>query len=159
MRALVALLVTLPLLGLEPAPDFRGTWTVQDVHYAPWILKFRVEEGQLSGTVQQSPHDKILDHYTSLSKPTQIYMGRIDGGTISFRVDSPGASEQRTATFTGKIDGDKIYFTRSIKVFREGDPGENGIYGWNGARSFIAYKGEPMTDKRKKANKPRKDVE
>jgi hypothetical protein len=128
---------------------------VKDVHYAPWTLKLRVEDGKLKGTVQQSSHDKILDHYRTLSKPTPIYMGSIDDGTISFRVDSPDGAEQRTSTFGGKIEGDRIYFTRSVKVFREGDPGENGIFGWNGARNFIAYKGVPKPEKPKKPKKTR----
>src|SRR5271169_2620561 len=55
MRSLVALFVTLPLLGLEPAPDVTGTWTVQDLHYAPWILNFRGENGEVKGTVQLLP--------------------------------------------------------------------------------------------------------
>ena len=67
------------------------------------------------------------------------------GDTIFFRVDSPGKHEQRTATFTGRIDGDKIYFTRSARVFREGDPGLNGIYGINGARQFTATRVVPKS--------------
>jgi hypothetical protein len=75
---------------------------------------------------------------TNLSKPTEIYMRTISGHMITFKVDSPDKREQRTVTFMGKIDGDKIYFQRSPKVFREGDPGLNGIYGIDGARQFTA---------------------
>jgi hypothetical protein len=75
---------------------------------------------------------------TSLTKPVEIYDGTIIGDTISFKCDSPDRHEQRTVTFTGKVDGDKIVFTRSVKVFQGGHPGLTGIYGAKGAKQFTA---------------------
>ncbi len=140
----LALVSVFPVGAISPV-EITGTWKATDVHFAPWIFKLQAEGGKLTGTVQQADYDPPTRVGTTLSKPTEIYMGTIEGDTIFFKVDSPGAREQRTVTFTGKIDGDKIYFLRSAKIFREGDPGLNGIYGVNGAKQFTAVRVKPKS--------------
>jgi hypothetical protein len=144
MRLVSALALLVPLFAISPV-EISGTWKAVDVHFSPWIFKLHAEGAKLTGTVQQANYDPPTGISTTLSKPTEIYMGTIEGDTIFFKVDSPGQREQRTVTFTGKIDGDKIYFLRSPKVFREGDPGLNGIYGINGARQFTAVRVVPKS--------------
>ena len=88
--------------------------------------------------MRQKGFDPPTNVGTTLTQAVEIYDGTISGDTISFKCDSPDGHEQRTITFTGKVDGNKILFTRSVKVFRGGDPGLNGIYGAKGATQFTA---------------------
>jgi hypothetical protein len=144
MKLVCALTLLFPAFAIAPL-EISGTWKAVDVHFSPWIFKFHAEGGKLTGTVQQASFDPPTGVSTTLSKPTEIYMGTITGDTIFFKVDSPGKHEQRTVTFTGSVEGDKIFFQRTPKVFREGDPGLNGIYGINGARQFTAVRVAPKS--------------
>jgi hypothetical protein len=114
-----------------------GTWKVKDVGFAPWTIKLQADGTKLTGTVQQSPINRASGMMTDLTQPIEIFDGSIDGDTISFKCSSPDNGD-RTVTFAGKIHGDEITFTRTVKIREGGDPGSDGIYGASGASHFTA---------------------
>jgi hypothetical protein len=66
----------------------------------------------------------------------QVFDGRIDGNTMTFKVKSPDGD--RTITFTGTVTGNEIDFTRDVEVVAGGKPGGQGLFGAGGARRFSA---------------------
>ena len=121
-----------------PSVDVSGEWQAVGVHFAPWTFVFRATGAKLTGTVRQADYDPLSQIGTNLSNAVKIYDGVISGNRIYFKCDSPDRPEQRTVTFAGNIDGDKIVFIRSVKVFRGGSAGLDGIYGEQGAGIFTA---------------------
>lgn len=70
----------------------------------------------------------------------EIYDGRVEGNTISFKSRTPDAF--RTISFIGKMNGNEIAFTRSVP-FRNGGnadntPGGSSVFGSGGAMKFSA---------------------
>jgi hypothetical protein len=64
--------------------------------------------------------------------------GKVDGDAVSFRVQFPDGG--RTVTFTGKVDGDEIVFSREVVVPPGANPGGNGILGDGGPATFTVYR-------------------
>jgi hypothetical protein len=62
--------------------------------------------------------------------------GRIEGSTLSFKVNSTDGT--RTITFTGKLQGEHLSFTRTVEVLPGGDPGVPGLLGGSRLRAFTA---------------------
>lgn len=127
------------LLALSAAlaqSSLTGTWTAQDVAFAPWTFTFQAEGSHLTGSVSQGQSSGSIT--TTLTAATPIYDGAIDGNKISFKVDSPDGG--RTIAFSGVVSGDKIAFTREVRVKPGGYPGMNGIYGAQGATQFAAMR-------------------
>src|ERR1700761_6000246 len=118
------------LIAIAAAQDpISGSWTAQDVSFAPWTFTFRANGSQLTGSVSQGGSSGST--VTSLTGATPIYDGTIEGSKISFRCDSPDGG--RTITFAGAITGDTIAFTREVKLQPGASPGMDGIYGASGA--------------------------
>src|SRR5690242_15532970 len=125
--AFVALAFFVTILFIAYAQDgLKGTWTADDVAFPPWTFNLQSEGSKLSGTVSQGTSNAATGVATSLTAPTPIQDGAIEGNRLSFKVLAPGGS--RTITFAGVIDGDTINFTREVVVQPGGDPGQNGIY-------------------------------
>jgi hypothetical protein len=58
---------------------------------------------------------------------------------LSFRLKSPDGT--RTITFTGRLQGDELNFTRDVAVVpggNPGNPGGPGLFGGIGLRAFTA---------------------
>jgi hypothetical protein len=82
----------------------------------------------------------ILFAAPAQSGSLQIYDGRVDTNTMTFRVKSPTGG--RTITFTGTMKGNEIVFTREVDVPPDGLPGGAGIFGAFGARTFTATRAQ-----------------
>ena len=66
--------------------------------------------------------------------PADIFNGRLNGGTLTFKARSPDGD--RTVTFEGELSGDAIVFTRQVEVRPGGSPGGNGLFGVLGPSRF-----------------------
>ena len=93
------------------APTFAqtgitGTWRAEGVGARRWTVSVRADGTQLTGKVSAC---------TSL--PVEIYEGRINGNTLTFKCKSPDGD--RVVTLTGTVNGDEIVF-RWGKQIREG---------------------------------------
>lgn len=109
----------------EAQTVFAGRWEAEFPH-APemYTVDLQTDGTNLTGTIA-TPTQKV-----------QIYEGMIDGDTMTFKIKSPDG--QRMITFTGKVAGDEITFTRDVEVRAGGNPGGPGIFGALGARTFAA---------------------
>ena len=65
-----------------------------------------------------------------------VIEGTADLYTLTFSVKSPDG--ERTVTFTGTLDGDRISFTRGILAPPGNNPGGAALWGSAGARTFVA---------------------
>ena len=109
-RWLVAAAVLL-LSGLARptlAADISGQWTatfntqVGEQHYT---FTFKVEGEKLTGTAKS-------DNGTS-----EIQNGTVKGDDVSFVENLNYQGQQLTITYTGKVSGDEIHFTRDVAGF------------------------------------------
>jgi hypothetical protein len=108
---------------------------------APFVVSSAVESGQRLGAERQG---KIaVDGWflrgvygSSPAVPLVISDGTVSGDTVSFTVVAARGS--RIVSFTGRVDGDRMAFTRGVQVRSGADPGADGVYGASGATSFVA---------------------
>jgi hypothetical protein len=123
--------------GVPPTPaDGRVRYVATEgVGFAPWTLDLKITEAAVSGAIFQHRTD-ANGASTNQIGPFDIFDGKVQGKTITFKARSPGG--ERLATFTGEISGDQIRFTRNVEVKPGGDPGLNGILGGQGAAEFVA---------------------
>jgi ribonuclease BN (tRNA processing enzyme) len=135
--ALTALAFFIAILVLAQAQSgIKGTWTAEEVAFAPWTFSLQSDGAKLSGTVSQGGSNPATGMVTTLTNPVEIQDGTVDGNKISFKVAAPGGA--RTITFNGVVDGDSITFTRAVVIQPGGDSGQNGIFGASGATNFTA---------------------
>ena len=121
-----------------PLSAITGVWKADGVAYAPWTLTLQLEGSKVTGTVSQGRYNnRNRQRATTLVDPVDIYDGAIRGNIVSFKCVSPGRPD-RIISFSGKMNGDEIRFTRSVRVRPGGDPGEDGIFGASGAQHFLA---------------------
>jgi hypothetical protein len=125
MRTVLSFVVMLfvavvPAIAQAPAANMAGTWEVEDT---PFSIILAVKDGAVTGQVVQGAN-KIA-----------ITDAVITGDTVSFKAMSPDGA--RTVTFTGKLDGNVMLFTREVQLAREGAPGGGaGLMGLNGPPEF-----------------------
>ncbi len=129
--------IALPLAALVLAAPFAnaqggvtGTFRADDVGFAPWIFNLTAKGATLTGTISQSGAG------TSLTSPTAIYDGAVDGKSLSFKCEGPGGG--KIIIFSGVLNRDVITFDRTVQMQAGADPGLNGIYGASGASHFTA---------------------
>ncbi|MEX2272536.1 MAG: hypothetical protein WD690_13780 [Vicinamibacterales bacterium] len=126
------LLCALVMLIAAPAPAAAqtatagpaGTWKVVG---PPWTIAITTAGQTLTGTVSDGA-----------GFSAEIYDGKIEGNTVTFKARS--ADGDRTVTFTGTINGDEISFSRDVQVRQGGNPGGNNILGAAGPREFMAQR-------------------
>src|SRR5262245_1360380 len=108
------LLATFALTYSQRAADeLNGTWRVQGVGDPfPWTLVLRVDGPRVARTASAC---------SSGRGGIDVYEGKVDGYTITFRCKSP--NQARTITFTGRIRGDEITFTWEKQVREGADAG------------------------------------
>jgi Amidohydrolase family len=117
-----------PMVGLvvaaaeNTATAFAGTWATDFQGQAS--VDLTADGTKLTGTIKGS------------AATAQIFDGRIDGNTMTFKVKSPDGD--RTVTFTGTVSGNEIDFTRDVEVVAGGGPGGLGLFGALGPRRFSA---------------------
>jgi pimeloyl-ACP methyl ester carboxylesterase len=111
----------------RPYERFAGEWQAEFAGQTTILLN--VAGPTLTGT--------ILYVIPAQSGTTDIYDGRIDDTTMTFKVKSP--SGDRTITFTATlIATDEMRFQRDVEVAAGGAAGGAGIFGALGARTFTA---------------------
>ena len=101
-----------------------GTWGA--VYPTESVVRFelRADGNTLTGS------------YVARGTQFEIYGGSIGSDTISFKIKSPDG--ERTISFVGKLNGDKISFQRVVEVRPGGRPGGAFIWGSGGPKSFSA---------------------
>lgn len=113
LRSTVALAILLSSL-VPPvfAADISGQWTatfntqVGEQHY---VYTFKVDGEKLTGTAKS-------DNGTS-----EIQNGTVKGDDVSFVENLNYQGQQLVITYTGKISGDEIKFTRDVAGFAKED--------------------------------------
>jgi hypothetical protein len=120
--------VTLVVSGAgNTATVFAGTWETDVQGQASVDLK--VDGTKLTGTAKAFVKP-------GFAQTLEVFDGRIDGNTMTFKVKSPDGD--RTITFTGTVAGNEIDFTRDVEVVAGGFPGGQGLFGVGGAPRFSA---------------------
>lgn len=103
--------ITLACIGAR-ASDFNGKWTAQfdtPVGTQKYTYEFHVDGTTVTGKAI-SEHGEVA-----------IQEGKISGDEISFVEVADFNGEQLRIVYTGKIDGDKIHFTRKVGDFGTDD--------------------------------------
>ena len=104
---------------------FSGTWVTTDFGTTdPHYLDLKVEGTKATGTISRR-----LD-------VDAISEGLINGSTVTFKVTV--ANGGRINSYTGKLNGNTIAFTRTVKVRDEVANAGAGIYGASGPMQFTA---------------------
>lgn len=109
MKKILLLLVT-AILACVPAfaADLNGKWTTEfetPVGTQHYTYEFHVNGARLTGTAKNDRGQ------------TAIKDGKIDGTTITFVEDYDYEGTPLHIVYTGKVDGDKISFSRVVGDF------------------------------------------
>jgi Domain of unknown function (DUF3471)/WD40-like Beta Propeller Repeat len=123
--SLVLLFLFAALVPTHAQSTLTGTWQTEVPSGGLWTVELRLDGDNLTGTVGMGVGD-----------PVEIYEGKIEGNTVVFKCTSPDGD--RTITFTGKVNGGEIAFTRDVQVHAGGNPLGNGIFGGSTVRQFTA---------------------
>ena len=115
-----SLLLVLATVGSAGAQSpFTGTWVTHNFGEAN-VIDLRVDGNRVTGTISQPGTAYV------------IVDGTASDNTVSFRA----GGGNRIATFTGRVEGERITFTRTVQVLRL--PGGAGIFGTGGPMEFVA---------------------
>jgi hypothetical protein len=103
-----------------------GIWQAEVPQAGPalWTVELKLDGARLTGSVSQNSGSAV-----------DIEEGKLEGTTVKFKVTVADPID-RTITFTGKIDGDQITFTRDVVVASGGATGGTGIFDARGVREF-----------------------
>src|SRR5688500_16674889 len=117
--ASLLLLVALVSSAHAQSP-FTGTWVTHNFGDGGNVIDIRDDGSRVTGTISQP------------AAIFQIVDGSVSGNTVTFRA----GGGNRVGTYTGRIEGDRITFTRSVQVLRLA--GGAGIFGTGGPMEFVA---------------------
>lgn len=113
LRKAIPLLILLAACAFSVrAADITGQWTatfntqVGEQHY---VYTFKVDGEKLTGTAKS-------DNGTS-----EIQNGTVKGDDVSFVENLNYQGQQLAITYTGKVSGDEIHFTRDVAGFAKED--------------------------------------
>jgi len=108
--ALAMLLASLaaPAFGADISGQWTATFNTQvgEQHY---VYTFKVDGEKLTGTAKS-------DNGTS-----ELQNGSVKGDDVSFVENLNYQGQQLTITYTGKVSGDEIHFTRDVGGFGKED--------------------------------------
>lgn len=123
-----ASILALPVV-LGAQSGIAGTWETKDdlLPHAPYLLVLKTDQAKVTGSLTQS------------GATVPISEGVLKGDVLTFKVASPGGGD-RTITFTGKVKGDVITFSREATVRQGGPEGGNGIFGMKGVKTFEVHR-------------------
>jgi hypothetical protein len=121
--SLLALLFSLAT-GVDAQAGFAGTWVTYSFGPSPNFIDLRVDGGGVTGAISRN------------AEAVAISGGAVSGNTVTFSVVY--AAGHRTTTYTGRLDGDVLAFTRSVRVRPGGNAGGTGIFGGGGPMEFVA---------------------
>ena len=102
--ALVFFSAAVPALAADISGQWTATFDTQEgeQHY---VYTFKVDGEKLTGTAKS-------DNGTS-----EIQNGTVKGDDVSFVENLNYQGQQLTITYTGKVSGDEIHFTRDVGGF------------------------------------------
>jgi len=108
-------------------PEIVGTWRTEMTGLpGETTLTLKVSGTQVTGEL-------MSDGMT-----TAIRSGEFNDRTIVFNFVAPDGS--RMVTFSGKVSGDELAFTRSVRVRDGGLGGGGGLLGVRGVNEFVAVR-------------------
>jgi pimeloyl-ACP methyl ester carboxylesterase len=118
----VSLIMNITTDDSPPSP-FAGRWEGAFPN-APVVYRFdlTIAGGTVRGVINAG-----VQAFT-------VFDARVEGQTLIFKTKTAG--DERTITFTGKLDGDRIAFTRDVAVRPGGNPGGAALWGAAGAPTF-----------------------
>jgi hypothetical protein len=106
LRRAVTLLVLISALALSAyAADISGTWTATfntQVGEQNYTYTFKVDGEKLTGTAK------------SANGTSEIENGAVKGDDVSFVENLDYQGQKLVITYTGKVSGDEIKFTRDV---------------------------------------------
>jgi hypothetical protein len=108
--------------SVEAQTGITGTWVTYNFGGNPNLIDLQVNGATVTGTISRN------------NEVNRIYDGSIAGSTVTFKVGTPGVSP-RVITYTGRLNGDQMSFTRTVQVRVAGGAG---IYGSGGPMEFSA---------------------
>jgi hypothetical protein len=127
--------VVLILMSLLVAPGaalaqsgVTGSWVTTDFA-TPIIIALKANGAALTGSITQAAG--LVD----------IYDGKVEGATITFKASI--ANGGRINTYTGKLTGNQIAFTRTVQVRDAAANFGVGIFGAGGPMQFKAKRDTP----------------
>src|SRR5262245_7619030 len=129
MRKVLMIVVVMLCAGLVSygQSGFNGSWVTTDFktpngNADPNYLDLKVEGNKISGVISRA------NDVNSISE------GTVNGDTITFKVTV--ANGGRMNSYTGKLSGNSIAFTRTVKVRDAAANNGAGIYGASGPMQF-----------------------
>jgi pimeloyl-ACP methyl ester carboxylesterase len=115
--------LTLKIKGASKTQTpFSGTWEATLGGGPDWTFELEIDGKVLRGNV--------------LERNVPISDGNVEGEILSFKLKSPDGA--RTITFTGRLQGNELSFTRDVEVVPGGNPGGRGLFGGTQLRGFTA---------------------
>jgi hypothetical protein len=139
MKTLKAVLVLMSLLAVPGAAwaqaGVTGSWITTAFPSAvvgSWhiVITLQANGATLTGSITRAG-----------SAPFDIEDGKVEGATITFKASTPDGG--RIITYTGRVTGDQIAFTRTVQVRDAASNGGAGIFGAFGPKQFTARRGTP----------------
>ena len=106
--AVAALIVLFGCIGAL-AGDFNGKWKADfetGVGSQKYVFEFHLDGTRLTGKVISDRHGE-----------TEVRDGKVDNDNISFTEVVTANGQEIKVLYTGKLDGDKILFTRAFGSF------------------------------------------
>lgn len=108
LRTAILLFAVLALTTIAFAADVDGIWTatfdtqIGEQHYT---YTFKADGEKLTGTAKNDRGERPIED------------GTIKGDNISFTENLDFQGQKLTITYTGKLSGDEIKFTRQVGTF------------------------------------------
>ncbi|HEV8366421.1 MAG TPA: alpha/beta hydrolase [Pyrinomonadaceae bacterium] len=113
---------------IETPTQFAGEWKVElQFPGQPLIFELKTDGSTLTG-VLQPPRAGL--------QPIEIFDGKIDGNTMTFKFKSPDG--QRTITLIGTLSADEIAFRREVEGPAPGGRPGISLFGPAGPQTFTA---------------------
>jgi hypothetical protein len=119
---LFSALLLLIVGSAQAQTGITGTWVTHNFNDGPNLIDLQANGARVTGTISRGQN------------VTHIYDGSMSGNTITFKANAGG---NRIITYTGRLNGDELAFTRSVQVLRALADGA-GIYGSLGPMEFLA---------------------
>jgi hypothetical protein len=116
--------VALGQANREAQRGVSGTWITMAFGELPNLIDLQADGTRVVGTISRN------------QQALTIYDGKVDGNTVTFKVVFAGGD--RINSFTGKLNGDEMFFTRSVQVRPGGAATGEGIFGAGGPMQFVA---------------------
>jgi hypothetical protein len=122
---LMLAVLALPQAARGQSP-VTGTWVTHNFGGVPNMIDLQANGATVTGTISRN------------NEVTPIYAGTISGNVVTFKANA-GSAPARIITYTGRVNGDVVSFSRSVQVLSPSGDGA-GIYGSRGPMEFAAIR-------------------